>query len=92
MSVDRYIHDPNAKLDYSWSWTAWLAAGETITSQTVTGPVGVTITGVVQTGGVVTAWVVAPGPFTDVVRIVCHIVTSAGREDDRTAKLTVTDR
>lgn len=92
MSVNRFIHDPQAKLDYSWSWVDWLAAAETITSQTVTGPTGVTVTAVAQTAGVVTAWIVAPGPFIGSVPLVCHIVTSAGREDDRTIYLSVADR
>jgi len=92
MSVNHYVHDPQAKLDYSWSWVSWLASTETITAQTVTGPTGVTVSGVAQTAGVVTAWIVAPGPFTGAVPLVCHIVTSAGREDDRTISLTVTAR
>jgi hypothetical protein len=90
MSVTRFIHDPQAKLDYSWSWVSWLAAGETISSQTVTGPTSVTVSGVAQNDGVVTAWIVAATPGT--VAVVCHIVTSAGREDDRTIYLDVMDR
>jgi hypothetical protein len=92
MPVNRFTHDPHAKLDYSWSWVLWLADEETITSQTVTGPTGVTVSDIAQTAGVVTAWIVAPGPFTGLVLLVCHITTSAGREDDRTIVLTVMDR
>jgi hypothetical protein len=90
MSVTRFTHDPQAKLDYSWSWVSWLAAGETITTQTVTGPTGVTVSGIAQNAGVVTAWIVTSTPGT--LAVVCHIETSAAREDERTIYLDVMNR
>lgn len=90
MSENVWKHSPTAKLDYSWPWTDWLAAGETITSFTITVPAGVTLTGDIEAGGVITGWIVAPvGPK---IELVCHIVTSAGREDDRTITLLVGSR
>ena len=41
-----------------------------------------------QTAGVVTAWIVAPTP----TPVTCHIVTSAGRDDERTIYLNVMAR
>jgi hypothetical protein len=29
------IHDPQARLDYTWDWTAWLGAGETILNASI---------------------------------------------------------
>jgi len=92
MSVTRFVHDPQAKLDYSWSWVSWLAAEETITSQTVTGPIGVTVSDIAQSAGVVTAMLATTADTPSLVDVVCHIVTSAGREDSRTICLNVTDR
>jgi len=81
-------HDKDAKLDYAWDWTDWLGIGETITSQTVTGPAGFTVTNVNVTSGVVTAWcqTAVSGLLT------CHITTSLGRQEDRSFFLLVQSR
>lgn len=84
----RMPHDKDAKLDYSWDWSQWLQAGETITAFTVTGPTGFTISNANQSNGIVVAWVqtVVSGAVT------CHIVTSLNREEDRSIFLMVQDR
>lgn len=83
--------DPDARLDYAWDWSAWLEDGETITSHTVTVESGdVVIDGTPQeAAGVVTAWLEA-GTTRSVVT--CHIVTSEGREDDRSRTITIRER
>lgn len=87
--LKRFKHDNNAKLDYVWNWQAWLEVGETITTQTVTSSeVTTTITAVTQATGKVTAWVQA----TKSCVVTCHIVTSTGREDDRSIFLEVISR
>jgi hypothetical protein len=101
----KYIKDPDAVLDYRWDWKAatngtgrtdWLADGETISTYTVSVPAG--------TGGLVldsdettnnatsvTAWLSAGVAGTD-YPVACHIVTSAGREDERTIVVQVRER
>jgi hypothetical protein len=83
--------DPDSRLDFAWDWTAWLEDGETITDHTVTVVSGdVTIDGATdETGGVVTAWLEG-GTMRSVVT--CHIVTSEGREDDRSRTITIRER
>lgn len=87
------LHDPASVLDYRWDWSGWLEAGETITGFTVTAPTGITVTtpAVSQVGGIVTAWLTSGTPPT-IYPIVCHITTSAGRQDDRTIVLRAQNR
>lgn len=87
-----YTKDPDAKLDYAFDWSDWLASGETISSQTVTAsPTTMTVSGTAQAGGTVTYWLTGG---TDGVnyRVTCHIVTSVSREDDRTDTIMVRER
>jgi hypothetical protein len=83
-------HDSNARLDYAWDWTGWLQEGETIQTATLTVDGGVTADPPVINGGRVTTWV--SGGTRGTARLTLHIVTSAGREDDRTLTLYVTSR
>jgi hypothetical protein len=93
------VKDPNARLDYVWDWKSppagqdrgWLEDGETITEHTVTVESGdVEIDGTPQeVDGVVTAWL--QGGTTRSV-VTCHIVTSEGREDDRSRTITIRER
>lgn len=89
-----FVIDPDAVLDYEFGWNdGWLADGETITGHTVTATEGITVdsSSVINSDTDVRVWVsgaTKPGP----VRVTCHIVTSEGREDDRTMKFNVRDR
>ena len=74
--------DPDAVKDYVFDWTAFLGA-DTIANYVLT-PVGdVTILSDSKTDTAVTVWV---GGIDDGATgsVVCHVVTAAGREDDRT--------
>ncbi len=99
--VKVFDHDPNAVLDYRWNWNcaegcAWLEEGETIVSFTITTPSGITN---VDSGphpnseadGIVTGWFTG-GTVGARYWIINHIVTSAGREDDRTIELRVVQK
>lgn len=86
-----YIKDPQAVLDYAFNWTAWLAAGETITSHTITADPGITVNSHTESGGTVTAWL-AGGAVGTVYCITCEIVTSGGRTDDRSIEVSVEQR
>lgn len=99
--------DSDSIIPYSWDWTAWLSA-ETISSQSIVADAGIGVgdgvTSVTKRGvsytpadvseasGVVTAWLYADGVTSGTYEVVCHIATNAGRVDERTITVTVTDR
>ena len=74
--------DPDAKKDFVFDWSGWLA-GDTIADHTLTKTGSVEIAAGSRTSTAVTVWVddVGDGATGSVT---CHIVTAAGREDDRT--------
>lgn len=90
-----HLHDPDARLDYYTDWSAWLAAGESIAD--VTWSVG-GYTGTAPDIATEIPSTTRPGVWVegatlgDTLRLVCHIVTSFGREDDRTHTLFVRQR
>ena len=79
--------DPDAKKDYVFDWAAWLA-GDTITGYTLTKDGGVEIAADSRTDTAVTGWV-RPVPPAVSGAVTCHVVTAAGREDDRTMQFFV---
>lgn len=86
--------DPAAKLDFTVDWTLWLQATETISTSTWTAPTGITKMSAPAesiVGGKTTVWLQGGtvGVRYDVVN---HIVTSQGREDERTITVVVVDR
>jgi hypothetical protein len=83
--------DPDARLDYAYDWTAWLEEDETIESYTFDVAQGdVEVDADAELDGVVTAWLI--GGTVGKAKVTCHIVTSVGREDDRTMSITVKER
>lgn len=88
-----FVHDPDAALDYKFNWAEWLEDGETIATYTVT-PNSANITVdddmLSDANTSVTVWLSAATLTTH--SITCHIVTSAGREDDRTMLVRVRER
>ena len=74
--------DPDAVKDYEFEWSGFLGA-DTIASYTLTAAGAVEIVNDSRTDTAVTVWVrdVEDGATGTVT---CHIVTAAGREDDRT--------
>ena len=92
MSSKSFIHDPSAALDYSFDWSAWLTAeSDTISTYTVTVPAGLTLDSDSETSGVVTAWI-SGGTAGTTYLVVCEIVTSGARTDQRTITLRCADR
>ena len=96
----RIRKDPDAILDYQWDWRAlthetgrsdWLAEAETISSYTVTPASGLTLDRDSEADGAVTAWL-SGGTAGGLYGVVCHIVTSEGREDDRTLEIECVQR
>lgn len=91
-------HDPDARLDYTWNWDDWLQPGEIITSHYLevepTQPADglmVDTSDIFIGGRMVVAWLQGGVPKT-AVGVTCHIVTSEGREDDRTHDIWVKER
>ena len=86
-----YTKDPEAKLDYGFNWENWLANGESIISSIWTVPEGLTKITDSFTGILTTIWLLGGivGINYDVVN---HIITSQGREDDRTIRIKVRQR
>ena len=89
--ANAFAKDPHAVLDYSWDWTAWLAASETISTATVTVAGSVVVDSTVLASPVVTAWV-SGGTAGDTDSLTCRITTSDGRTDDRTIRLSIRER
>ncbi len=85
-----FFKDPSAVLDYKYDWSDWLAGGETISSKTVTAPTGITLdsSALADANTSVVAWLSGgtAGKYYDVV---CRIVTSASRTDERTIRIRV---
>lgn len=84
--------DPDARLDYSFDWTDWLAAGESISTYSIT------VDGVVKdtdsrSGAVVTAWI-SGGTAGQVASVTCSITTNSTptRTEQRTVYLRVRER
>lgn len=83
--------DPSARLDYVWDWRQWLAAGDSIATYAVAVPMGLVLDEAEEAGGVVTAWFTG-GSEGSAYEITCAIVTTEGREDERSILIPVRDR
>jgi hypothetical protein len=93
-----YLKDPDAILDFGFDWTDWLATAETISSSAWTLPtdttspaVGLTRDSDSRSTVATTIWL-SHGVDGEDYDITNHIVTSAGREDDRTITIKVRSR
>ena len=85
------IKDPSAVLDWMFDWSDWLASGETIISHTITGETGITVDSSTESAGKVTVWL-SGGTAGENYKVACLIETSAGRTDERTIWIKVTNR
>lgn len=111
MTIDTYVvgtsgkatilKDPDAVLDYTFDWTAWLDdVGDTIasTSVPVLSPTGIALdltaphgAGYLVVGKTVVVWLKQGLPGTT-HRVTCRIVTTGGRTDDRSIYVKIKDR
>lgn len=85
------VKDPQATRLAEWDWTSWLGTGETILTATVTPDTGITVSSVTHNDTTVTC-TVAGGTAGMTYRIVCHVTTTAGQQDDDTLTIRVRDR
>ncbi|NIV36801.1 MAG: hypothetical protein GWN58_47410 [Anaerolineae bacterium] len=101
-SFDTFMKDPAEVLDYKFDWAPetngtgnsdWLAAGETITSHTITVPTGITVdsSALSDANTSVTVWLSGGTAGTDYA-VECEIDTTAGRTAKRTMMIAVRER
>lgn len=99
--MSSFLKDPQSVLDYRFDWAAltngfgvanWLATGEAIIDFTIT-VTGLTLdsASTVSDDTAVVAWL-SGGTVGEFYNVTCHIVTSAGREDDRTMSFRLVER
>lgn len=86
-----FVKDPAAVLDYKFNWADWLGATDTITSHTITADAGITVNSSSTTTTAVTVWLSGGTADTD-YEVVCRIVTTDGRTDERTMTVRVRER
>jgi hypothetical protein len=87
----QFSKDPQATLDYQIDWTAWLASTDYIATSTWTTPTGLTAVSNMTTTTTTTIWL-AGGTAGGRYEVVNTITTAAGRIDERTLTIIVTDR
>ena len=85
------LKDPNAVLDYSFDWTAYLAAiSDTIESVEFVLDDGLVQVDFSHTTTMAVVWVSGGVPGT--LRVTCRITTVGGRVDDRSVFLKIVER
>jgi len=89
--ANTFLKDPEAVLDFGFSWASWLADAETISDHTITVPDGITLDSSSESDGVVTAWLSGGTAGTN-YSVECLIVTTAGRTDERSIRVYVRER
>ena len=77
----QFDKDPQAILDYVVDWSDWLDS-DTITASTWTAPTGITAATSSNTTTTATVWL-SGGTIGETYKVVNHITTTAGRQDDR---------
>lgn len=85
-----FIKDPSAVLDYTIDWADWLVL-DTIVTSTWTAETGITIDDDASTETTATVWL-SGGTLLTSYALTNHIVTAAGREDDRTISVYISDK
>lgn len=105
MAFPKKIHDPDAVLDYEWPWksegwlqddddivtadfTVYTATGEEIPDSDTT---PLTVDSSSATTESATVWLSGGNPGLSYL-VTCHITTTGGREDDRSAIFQIKER
>ena len=87
-----YKKDPNAVLDYTFDWTAYLTPiADTIVSATFVFDAGLTKVSQSNTAMTATAYM-SGGTVGEKLTLTCRIVTAGGRTDDRSITLSIVER
>jgi len=86
------LKDPDAVLDYTFDWTAWLAGiADTLASQQMVVDTGITLNSSSIDGSKVIAWL-SGGTAGTTYRVTCRVVTAGGRTDDRSIYIKIVER
>ena len=91
LKLQNPLKDPSAVLDYVFDWTGWLATSETIANHTITADTGIVVDSSTENAGIVTVWLSGGEAGTN-YKVACLITTTAGRTDERTIWIKVTNR
>lgn len=83
------IKDPDAVLDYSWDWTAWLGDDTIVTSEWFVE--GATVDSDSHDTKTTTVWL-SGGTVGDQITAMNRVTTAGGRTDDRTRSIPVRER
>ena len=86
-----FLKDPDAVLDYSVDWSAWLVDGDIIISSDWLPTTGITVVSSSFSTNATTVWV-SDGVAGNKYGITNRITTSGGRTDDRTIYIKVVQR
>lgn len=90
MTINSFLKDPNAVLDYQIDWSKWLS-DDTISTSTWIVPDGITKDSDLSTTTLATIWL-SGGTAGEKYPVVNRIVTSDGRTEDRTIWIICIDR
>lgn len=91
MTVTDWVKDPDAVLDWRWDWSEWLADGEVIIASLFTVSAGLVKNSDTFSATSATVWLSGGTPGTP-YSVANRITTSAGRIDERTITIRVTNR
>lgn len=91
MGFEPIDKDPNAILDYGWDWSVWLPSGDVLVASTWVADSGLTVTLSAFDGGTAVVWL-SGGTVGKTYKVVNHIITSEGRQDDRTILIKVVQK
>lgn len=89
--MQTFLKDPDAVLDYGFDWSDWLADEEIISESTWTVEDGITKDSDSKTNTVTTIWLSGGSAGVEYI-MTNHIVTSDGREDDRSFRVKIIER
>lgn len=88
----KYTKDPDAVLDYTIDWTAWLTGNDTIVASTFTvmsdAADAVAVDDFSFTNHTTTVWLTG-GVTGAKYTVTNHITTSGGRQDDRSLTISI---
>ncbi len=91
MALSKFQKDPDATLDYTFNWAAWLTGGDTISASSWIVPTGITATSPTHTGTTASA-LLSGGTTGQQYTCVNRITTVNGLIDDRSLLLSIVDK
>ena len=90
-TTEDWTKDPDAKLDWIFDWSSWLAPSETIATSTFIVSAGLTVESDTKTAISTTVWL-SGGQTGQVYQVTNRITTNQNRIDDRSIRIRVVNR